>query len=76
MTDIIMKHFHLEAQMILALKVMQFCSWLRGSITAFLVCLDSLGRETLKLINLPLRLMLLYGPSPFVDRQCYGHLSL
>lgn len=76
MTDIIMKHFHFEGQIILPLKVMSFCNWLEGSITAFLVCLDSLGCEISKGINLSLRSMLLYSPSPVVDRQWHGHLSL
>lgn len=76
MTDVIMKHFHFEGQMILPLKVMQFCNWLEGSITAFLVRLDSLGNEASKLIYLSLRSMLLYSPSPFAGRQWHGHLNL
>lgn len=73
MTDSIMKHFHFEGQMILPLKVMQFC--LRA-LAAFSVCLDSLGNETLEHINLSLKSVLLYSPFSFVDRQWHSHLNL
>lgn len=73
MTDSIMKHFHFEGQMILPLKVMQFCS---RALTAFLVRLDSLGNETLKLTNLSLKSVSLYSPFSFVDRQWHSHLNL
>lgn len=52
MTDIIKKNFLFEGQIILPLKVVQFCNWLEGSITVFFVCLDPLVNETSKLINL------------------------
>lgn len=51
MTEIIMKLFHFEGQIILPLKVMPFCNWFGGSNVAFLVYLDSLGQETSKLLN-------------------------
>lgn len=69
MTDIIMKHFHFEGQIILPLKVMPFCTWLEGSVIAFLVRFDPLGNETSELIALSFRSKLLYSPSPFVERQ-------
>lgn len=60
MTDVIMKDFHFKGQIILPLKVIQFCNWLEGSVTVSFVYLDSLVSETSKMINLSLRPMLLF----------------
>lgn len=60
MTDVIMKDFHFEGQIILPLKVIQFCNWLEASVTVSSVYLDSLVSETSKMINLSLWPMLLF----------------
>lgn len=60
MTDVIMKDFHFEGQIILPLKVIQFCNWLEAPVTVSSVYLDSLVSETSKMINLSLWPMLLF----------------